>query len=784
MGVLDAFNSTWSKARQTFGQGTPQDGTQFDASANFQQAKAAVEAATAGPNWQGPASEAYAAKNKDHAAVFGRLADLDKRMAAEVTNAANVVTAGRQNLDQVKSWVTSAVSSIPSGTSARDRDKKLLQIANAGISKVSNIVQTSTGEMNAIGGRVQAIKGEFQDVGNEKDDKKDEKNGDVQALTDKDKDDKAKAEEDKRKEDTQHAADDGRRDGDSLADGHLTPEERQRLTDAINVDTAALDHGDVTIPPEQMAYLNGLSDALDGKSPSEIRTILDGLPPEDAKAVSNALHLVGSEHLRTEPVDASLRPGDNGYVPTNGGKDNLPQSIRDVFDDPLLNEGVPPGPLYHPEFPYRNLDEYRDIAAISRFGDPAFQRGSAINEGLLAQSREMLEDYGQKSRLGAVYGEDWAHRRIDPALQDMLSAASNDPEAVHDIIAGADGNSRNDNFIHDLNWHDWADGGTAAGTLLPDVSDHSERAGQTVHAFDSYVGEHYQELLNMGGREALGQVNPALVQALSEASVPYLDDMSGHVIDDTKGFSALDAGGNANNLRGLFAVIDSNQTEIAPAADGHPAVTVASKFNTEAANVWQAYVADYSDGLAHGDIPRGEALQAAGKLQGAMDMGEYIHQLDEGADEHSAAENAWKKRGEWFDGIHDVASLSPHLKGPIGIYDNIPGDPLRSLFVGDPPETKATSPMPLRESDAIVATVGQYLASQNVGDLADLRARGLIDESGHVNMSMPGAQDAIEDYVNNITDNNDRPFNKWIEAYGNAIYASEGEFDKIKPPEK
>ncbi len=38
---------------------------------------------------------------------------------------------------------------------------------------------------------------------------------------------------------------------------------------------------------------------------------------------------------------------------------------------------------------------------------------------------------------------------------------------------------------------------------------------------------------------------------------------------------------------------------------------------------------------------------------------------------------------------------------------------------------------------------------------------------------MHSAQNAIEAYVNSVTDNNDRPFNKWIEAYWNAIYASE-----------
>lgn len=123
-------------------------------------ATANVEAAAPDSRWQGSASEAYAAANKEHAAVYGKLADLDKRMAAEVTNAANVVSAGRHNLDNVRSWVTSMASSIPV-TTAEDRNRKLLPIANAGISQVSDIITKSTGEMTDIGGRVRGMKDEY-----------------------------------------------------------------------------------------------------------------------------------------------------------------------------------------------------------------------------------------------------------------------------------------------------------------------------------------------------------------------------------------------------------------------------------------------------------------------------------------------------------------------------------------------------------------------------------------------------------------------------------------------
>src|SRR5690349_7214919 len=98
VGLLDAFHETWSQARETFGQGTPEDGAKFDGSSRLLQMKSSVEAAAPDSRWQGTASDTYAAANREYSQVYGKLADLDKRMAAEVTNAANVVSTGRQNL--------------------------------------------------------------------------------------------------------------------------------------------------------------------------------------------------------------------------------------------------------------------------------------------------------------------------------------------------------------------------------------------------------------------------------------------------------------------------------------------------------------------------------------------------------------------------------------------------------------------------------------------------------------------------------------------------------------
>lgn len=168
MGVLDAFYTTWEQARASFGSGTPQDGADFDRSSQLQQMQQKVQAAAPDDRWQGSAADAYAARNKEHAAVYGKLADLDKRLSTEVTNSANVVAAGRANLDSTRAWVTSMANSLPAGGSAALREQALVPIVNKGLSDVSNIVTKSHADMTDIAGRMRGIRDEYQALTNQK----------------------------------------------------------------------------------------------------------------------------------------------------------------------------------------------------------------------------------------------------------------------------------------------------------------------------------------------------------------------------------------------------------------------------------------------------------------------------------------------------------------------------------------------------------------------------------------------------------------------------------------
>ena len=157
MSAIDAFYSTWSRARETFGTGVPQDGSQFGDGSRLRQMQATIESAKPDDRWQGTASQAYAARNAEHAAVYGKLADLDQRMAAEVTRAADVVTAGRQNLAQTQSWVQSMEASIPPGKTG---EIMRVILASKGIGQISDVITQYTSDMGDIGQRIEEIRRE------------------------------------------------------------------------------------------------------------------------------------------------------------------------------------------------------------------------------------------------------------------------------------------------------------------------------------------------------------------------------------------------------------------------------------------------------------------------------------------------------------------------------------------------------------------------------------------------------------------------------------------------
>jgi hypothetical protein len=165
MSVLDAFLSTWSNARSTFGDGPPHTGAQYDSSGKLTESQNNVNSAAPDGRWTGTASNAYGAANHEHGRVLGQMAGLDQRLASEVTASANVVTSGRRDLDAVRKWVLDVASTAPQNQAG---ERMMLPIVQKGLKDLTDIVRRSNGDLNAIGGRIQAIGHEYQALGNQK----------------------------------------------------------------------------------------------------------------------------------------------------------------------------------------------------------------------------------------------------------------------------------------------------------------------------------------------------------------------------------------------------------------------------------------------------------------------------------------------------------------------------------------------------------------------------------------------------------------------------------------
>ncbi|ORB62498.1 hypothetical protein [Mycolicibacterium tusciae] len=555
----------------------------------------------------------------------------------------------------------------------------------------------------------------------------------------------------------------GTNDGQSLQDGQLTPEEMARLEENTNLtpeQQEALVRGDLVLPTSQMEYLNNLSRSLDGKSPAEIRSMIDQMNAngQNGGAVADALQLLGNENITTagDPAEG---------VPTQGGMANLPSGIRETFERPTRGiavptqgtneQGNPTIEMPDLEHPFPELNNYRDIAAIVSAGDANLQHGTALDKALLDKSEEVLHGTHNPPYYPWAENVEWTQERIDPAVQDMLNAAGRDQMAVHSELTGADGKTPNTAFMEDLFTHQWADDGAAAGTLLngtgaiptdltdPTQMDQATRAGQIMHTVDSFVGsaEYSPRLLDIPGLDgqSVGQVNPELTQALAEANKPYIDDMLGNSLDDSQGFRPLDDMKNPEMpvMRDLFAVIDSN-------ADA------ATILNSQAYLNGLQYQANFEQSIIDGGTVNTGDLQSAGTLRGVIDSAANI--ADNDAIEYGNLQEvlAYESRGMWFDVAKTIGGELPFVDKILEWNDKIPGDPLHQIFVGDAPVGADPTYIAQQSSEMMQYAVAQRLIDANLGDPSVFQQFGLIDPE--TNQLRPIKQDDFGDFRSAFTD--------------------------------
>lgn len=651
MSVVNAFLSTWSNARETFGEGTPQPGAQYDNSGTLRGLQSTVETAAPGSKWTGGAANAYGAANAEHGRVLGQMAGLDQRLAAEVDNSARVVDVGRRNLDAVRQWVVDAAASVPPGQAG---ETMKMAIAQKGLSQLQEIIQKSNGDMNAIGGRIRGLGDEYQALSNQKFAK--EAGGDG-SLTG---DEKAEAvpPEKRAKEDVEKTL----KEGDQEAAARV-----EKVLDSIKPYQE--------LSPEQSAYLNEMQRQQHDMSVNDLKSAEDRLGDRG--------HVIGDswQLMSNDDVPRSAGKFDDQQ---KGGFDRLPQSVQDAIKSPgLLGD-----------------QQMQDVAAIVKDGDPGLQTGTELDREMMRKADRMMDAPLWADNTGADI--DGKRQQYDVVIEDVFESAGRDHQIVHDHLTGTHGDDGQD-FMHDVTTHEWGDDGKAAGSLFEwtknSTGPEGHIAAETANVYADYLGRHSDELLAIGGNRQIGDMNPDLVKAFSNGLLPYQEEL---VTDqprvDTPFHRIDDLGSTMDNTKGLFAVIDSQQD-------------AARDWNRTAyqnAMDMQKSFADFAK--EHPDLGGGDHrlddLQSSARLLGVIDGGMNQETLSNIENGKMNADQALENAKSAYDFKKDIIR-SAFSYGPGGdLVTNYFADG----FAGPPPDKKDFTFNP----DGTVSDIGLSATEQSV----------------------------------------------------------------------
>jgi hypothetical protein len=670
MSVLDAFLSTWSNARTTFGEGTPQTGAQYDSSGKLTELQNAVNSAAPDGRWTGTASSAYGNANQEHARVLGQMAGLDQRLGAQVDQSAQVVAAGRRNLDTVRQWVMDAAASVPPG---KNREQMLMPIVQKGLSELTGIITKSNADLNKIGGEIRGIGGEFEALGNQKFGGLPEKgpSEDVPPPVDP-----------KQAEHDVH----------QVLAGKASPEELARVRAGLTLTPeqhAAYDaERQIELSGQQRQILGQMQAQMHGMSIDDIRTAQERLG-NDKNLISDSLQMMSSDKFQYAKVPLEVgAPGSLTETSRGGSGDQLPTSVKDVLSQPAaktewkLDSGFP---MQITEYPTE--DSLHKLAGIVQDGSPSMQQGTYLDQALLDRGSEILNgEEIQKTNPGMVASNQESH---DPTVQDIFRAAGRDSIADHDILTGADGQT----LLKNMSVHHWADNGAAATTLTNWVHDgagpnNSEmmqtRAGETAQAVANYLGDNGKSLLDIQthpgglnpGHTTIGEQNPDLVRGYASALEPFQRAMVGDY-DGTHGFHALEnTSSDMSRTRDLFAAIDSDPT-------------AAKTFNAQAYQNVLGFEKDFASATADGSIndpanPHRGDIRMAGTLAGLIDGGADTESGYRAHHTQSSAEDAYNMKKSALGFMFGLGTDKIPVVG--GFIDAMGKDAVVQGLIGAPPE--------------------------------------------------------------------------------------------------
>ncbi|WP_422747269.1 EspA/EspE family type VII secretion system effector [Mycobacterium sp. WMMD1722] len=624
MSVLDGFYATWTDARQTFGEGAPQKGADFDDSSQLRTLGTGLDEAKPGDKWSGAAASGYDKANSEHQKVFTKLAELDQKLAQQVDRSAQVVDTGRLNLDSLRQWVTDAANSVPPG---RQRDLMLMQIAKRGLGQLADVVKTSNDELNGVGRDIRRLQGEYDDAGIQK------------FSNDKREGPAIGAEPDyQERSPGELTAEEGRLDGESLGDGMLSPQQRARLLEAGTLSQEqlhALASGQrVVVGEERMGYLYQLSQAMNGLAPEQIKNISESLPPDEQAALAQSLAIVSNPNAlsgneNTVGVTDQTR---DSFVPGAGSLVNLPDGIHDELsrdDRVVVNPEHTVGtgtmmPAVIPESVDLNgVGAMQDVAAIMEPAGRDYLNGSET-------TRAMLDASSQYAAADAQYDDqnvnsDHHGPSVSSSLADVVQVAAADHISIHDLSTVP---ATREDFLHGMTAENWGVDSTRVGDAFrwTGTDPQNPIASETANSIAHYLSEHKVDLQHMEGGGTFGSVNGGLLQAMADGTAPYLAQLAG--AHEASGFTAsgIDHFKSEEQMRDLFSVFDQD----------HAAGTTANNAALQQQQYLELNAAEH--GIKGNQIEvaarLGEAMSTG--AQDAKDFGQAAHQWQVAQDNQKA----------------------------------------------------------------------------------------------------------------------------------------------------
>lgn len=521
----------------------------------------------------------------------------------------------------------------------------------------------------------------------------------------------------------------GAQDSQALQNDELTQEQRDRLVNNTTLtpdQQAALDSGTLTLPPDQMSYLQGFSRAFGDKTPAEIKAVMDKAG-SDGGRVADAFQIASNPNI------------------TTGGKHALPDGIRRVLDGPALTQPYTEGVFQdgrwlvppEPTGPLQPTPGLNDLADIVQRGNRELQVGTALDSGLMTKSQEMLGQSNQSpipQAPGAGSdplqdGPRWYHENVDPTLQNMFNALNKDDMVVHGAVTGVGAGD----FLDNLTRHQWQDDGLAAGGLFDWVgesaaNDTTGRAADTAHALAEYTSGHSNQLLNLPGTDSqsLGQVNPELTRDWARAFSPYLDDMVGHDLAGSNGeFAPLNAADEQPlKTRALMSVMYSD----------HDASAIV--FNQAGANIEQ-YIETAATSITDQDpTSDNSAMRAAGKLQSALDLGSFDESYDRLKNAQDAVSESYNRRSDLYDIASGKVTDHPALT-PVEVLSTY----LKDVIIGPPPPEDSMTPTASPRNDfPVQVKLAEELINHDVGN-AELRSWLQEKLGGSEHFNVPSSMD-------------------------------------------